>query len=106
MKVHVSLPNGTTRDFDTAPGQSLMVAMNRAGVPVRAECGGAMACATCHVLVDDAWMGQVGPAKELEGDLLNCLISRAPNSRLSCQVKLTESLDGLKVTLQPEAFEG
>jgi 2Fe-2S ferredoxin len=106
MKVHVTLPDGSVKDLTTSTGQTLSVAMSRGGIPIRAECGGAMACATCHVVVDEAWVERVGPGKGLEGDLLDCSMFRVPHSRLSCQIKLVDELDGLKVTLQLDAFEG
>ena len=106
MKLQVTFPDGSVKDLSTSTGQTLSVAMSRAGIPVRAECGGAMACATCHVVVDDAWMPKIGKGSELEGDLLECSMYRVPNSRLSCQIKLVDELDGLKVALQPDALEG
>jgi 2Fe-2S ferredoxin len=68
-----------------------------------AECGGACACATCHVYVDEAFTGEVGEAGDLEDDMLDgAAAERRPNSRLSCQIKLRSELDGLKVTIAPE----
>lgn len=83
-----------------------MDAMRAAGVPVRAECGGAMACATCHVHVDPAWIAKTGRAGDEEMDLLDMSDYRTDNSRLACQIKCAPSLDGLVVALQLDAFEG
>jgi 2Fe-2S ferredoxin len=82
-----------------------MDAMRAAGVPVRAECGGAMACATCHVHVDAAWISKTGRAGDEEMDLLDMSDYRAENSRLACQIKLAPALDGLVVALQLDAAE-
>ena len=106
MKINVTLPDETVQELTAKPGGSLMDAMRAAGLPVRAECGGAMACATCHVAIDPAWMGKVGKADNEELDLLDMSDYRGETSRLSCQVKLTDALDGLRVTLQLDAFEG
>jgi 2Fe-2S ferredoxin len=69
------------------------------GVPgIEAECGGACACATCHVYVDEAWRGQTGEAAAMEQDMLDFAYDVRPNSRLSCQIKVKAELDGLVVT--------
>lgn len=65
-----------------------------------AECGGSMACATCHVYVDDDWLGRLSPLSPGEGDMLDATASgRRENSRLACQIELTEHLDGLRLTI-------
>ena len=64
---------------------------------IDAECGGGCACATCHVHVDSDWMPIVGPPSEIERDMLEFDGEVAPNSRLSCQIELTDELDGLRV---------
>lgn len=64
---------------------------------IDAECGGGCACATCHVHVDPAWMPRVGPPGEVEQDMLEFDGEVTPTSRLSCQIELTEELDGLRV---------
>ncbi len=66
---------------------------------IDAECGGACACATCHVYVDDAWIGKTGTAKPMEEDMLDFASDVRPTSRLSCQIKLHDELDGLIVTM-------
>ena len=67
-----------------------------------AVCGGCCSCGTCHVYVDEAWQDQVGGAHDDESDLLDSGDHRQQNSRLSCQMKFTDELDGLKVTVAPE----
>lgn len=64
-----------------------------------AECGGACTCATCHVYVDENWLDKVGEPGHFEKDLLEMVIDPADNSRLSCQIEVTEELDGLVVRL-------
>ena len=66
---------------------------------IDADCGGACACATCHVYVDDAWMERVGARSEMEDSLLDFAEGVQPNSRLSCQIKTVAELDGLVVHL-------
>jgi 2Fe-2S ferredoxin len=69
------------------------------GVPgIEAECGGACACSTCHVYVDEAWRAATGEPAPMEEDMLDFAFDVRPNSRLSCQIKVTDALDGLKVT--------
>jgi 2Fe-2S ferredoxin len=68
-----------------------------------AECGGSCSCATCHVYVDEAFLGKVGEAGPLEDDMLDGTASeRKATSRLSCQIKMSDALDGLTVTIAPE----
>ena len=67
-----------------------------------ALCGGSCSCATCHVYVDDDWIGITGTPLEEEGDLLDSSEHRKANSRLSCQIPVTAALDGLQVTIAPE----
>jgi 2Fe-2S ferredoxin len=105
MKIIVSLPNDTTKDVTARPGLSVMEALRDAGIPIRADCGGAMACATCHVHVDPEWMAKVGKGDADEADLLEMSDYRTENSRLCCQIKVRDELDGLKVALQLDAYE-
>lgn len=68
------------------------------GVPgIDADCGGACACATCHVHVDPAWFARIGPPGEEEKDMLSCAVQVRDTSRLSCQIKSNDALDGLIV---------
>ena len=90
---------GTARTVEGADGSTLMETAIRHGVPeIVAECGGACACATCHVYIDEAQMGMVGKASGMEEDMLDFAYEVRPTSRLSCQIKVTGALDGLKVT--------
>ncbi len=85
-----------------SPGQTLMEAARSNDVDgILADCGGACACATCHVYVDEEWMEKVGKPNDIEAEMLDMAASPQENSRLSCQITLSEELDGLKVTVAP-----
>jgi ferredoxin, 2Fe-2S len=94
-------PDGRTESVTAATGDSAMAAAMRAGIDeIVAECGGTAVCATCHVYVDDDWLARVGDAGTDEDELLEGVATeRLPNSRLSCQIKMTEALDGLVLRL-------
>jgi 2Fe-2S ferredoxin len=92
-------PSGTARTIEAQPGSTVMETAIKNGIPgIEAECGGACACATCHVYVDEAWREIVGPPSPMEEDMLDFGYDVRLNSRLSCQIKVTEALDGLLVT--------
>lgn len=89
---------GTERTVEAQNGSTVMEAAIRNGVPgIDAECGGACACATCHVYVDPAWVERVGEPAAMEEDMLDFASDVQPNSRLSCQIKVSATLDGLIV---------
>jgi len=89
---------GTSRTVDAEIGSTVMESAIKNSVPgIEAECGGACACSTCHVYVDEAWAGTVGTPAPMEEDMLDFAFEVKPNSRLSCQIKVTEELDGLVV---------
>ena len=71
---------------------------------ILAECGGACACATCHCYIDDSWAEKVGPASDSEAEMLEHTFEPKPTSRLSCQVTVDDSLDGLVVHLPAEQY--
>ena len=90
---------GTARTVEGEDGSTVMETAIRHKVPeIVAECGGACACATCHVYIDDAWMAKVGKPSGMEEDMLDFAYDVKPTSRLSCQIKVTPALDGLKLT--------
>jgi ferredoxin, 2Fe-2S len=96
-------PDGTVRTVDAPAGLSVMEAAIDNGVPgIVAECGGACSCATCHVYVDPEWAGRLKAADALESGMLDCALEPRETSRLSCQIALTDELDGLVVHV-PEA---
>jgi 2Fe-2S ferredoxin len=90
--------DGTQFDVEAENGSTVMENAIRNAVPgIEAECGGACACATCHVYVDEAWTAEVGEPEAMEEDMLDFAYDVRPNSRLSCQIKVREALDGLVV---------
>ena len=96
---------GTERSVDGNVGDSLMEAANSNDIPgIDADCGGACACATCHVYISEDWMSIVGTPDDLEAELLDVAEEVKDNSRLSCQVKMTEEMDGLIVTTPESQF--
>lgn len=94
-------PSGTERRIAVEIGQSIMKAAVNNGIDgIEAVCGGVCACATCHVYVRNDWIDALPPPDELEeGMLEETSAERRPNSRLSCQIKLGEELDGLVITI-------
>ena len=89
---------GTDRTVEGEIGSTVMETAIKHGVPeIEAECGGACACSTCHVYIDEAWQAKVGELSPMEEDMLDFAFEVRPNSRLSCQIKVSEELDGLTV---------
>ncbi|KGF66696.1 2Fe-2S ferredoxin [Hoeflea sp. BAL378] len=90
--------DGTRFDIDAVNGSTVMENAIRNSVPgIEAECGGACACATCHVYVDEQWSDVVGSPEPMEEDMLDFAFDVRPTSRLSCQIKVRDELDGLVV---------
>jgi len=104
ITVHLVEPGGTRHTVQGHEGQSLMRAATAAGVDgIAADCGGCMTCATCHVYVDPAWLGRLPRPSAEEDSMLDMTAEpRRPNSRLSCQVVLDPTLEGLVAGL-PES---
>ena len=97
-KIHFVDHKGETRTVDVENGATVMEAAIRNSIPgIEAECGGACPCATCHVYVDEAWREKVGSPTPMEEDMLDFGFDVRPNSRLSCQIKVSDELDGLVV---------
>jgi ferredoxin, 2Fe-2S len=90
---------GAARTVEADVGSTVMEAAIRNAVPgIEAECGGACACATCHVYVAEEWSAAVGRPQPMEDDMLDFAFDVRPTSRLSCQIKVRPELDGLTVT--------
>jgi ferredoxin, 2Fe-2S len=90
--------DGTPRTVEGEVGSTVMETAINNGVPgIEAECGGACACSTCHVYIDEAWREKVGAPSPMEEDMLDFAYGVQPNSRLSCQIKVSEEFDGLVV---------
>jgi 2Fe-2S ferredoxin len=89
---------GTARAVEAEEGSTVMENAVRNDIPgIVAECGGACACATCHVYVDEAWRDAVGEPEPMEEDMLDFASDVRPGSRLSCQIRVRPALDGLVV---------
>lgn len=104
MKLIVTDREGKTHELTARDDWSAMEVIRDANLPLSAECGGACACATCHVYVDDAWVEKLPAAQQQEVDMLDFGVAVQENSRLSCQIKMNAELDGLQVTLAPESL--
>ena len=98
-KITYIAADGQSTEVEAENGTTVMENAIRNGVPgIEAECGGACACATCHVYVADEWTEKVGKPSQMEEDMLDFAADVRPTSRLSCQIKVSEALDGLVVT--------
>jgi 2Fe-2S ferredoxin len=93
---------GAEHVIEGTPGWSVMEIIRENDLPVEAACGGCCACATCHVYVDPAWLEKLDAASDEEDRMLDEAYQVQENSRLSCQLPFSDTLDGLKVTLAPE----
>ncbi|GGB71164.1 MULTISPECIES: 2Fe-2S iron-sulfur cluster-binding protein [Henriciella] len=90
---------GTERPIEAKNGETVMETAIKNSIPgIDADCGGACACATCHVYVDEAFMPKVGEPEDMEQSMLDFAENVQSNSRLSCQITVSDELDGLKVT--------
>ncbi|MEM7001454.1 MAG: 2Fe-2S iron-sulfur cluster-binding protein [Pseudomonadota bacterium] len=97
--------DGTTHEVEAVEGMSVMNAALDNLVPgIDADCGGECSCATCHVMIDEAWMAQVGQPDDTEESMLDLNPERQSNSRLSCQIQVSGEMDGLVVNLPEFQF--
>jgi 2Fe-2S ferredoxin len=102
MKIIATDRKGVEHVIEGRDGWTVMEILRDAGLPVAAECGGACACATCHVYVKDGWYEKLAPPSDAEIDMLDMALAVEPDSRLSCQIVCADELDGIKVTVAPE----
>lgn len=102
--VNFILPTGERRAVDVAPGTTVMTAAVKNGVDgIIGECGGVCMCATCHIYVEEPFLDRLPRSQDTEQAVLEVTnAERLPNSRLSCQIKMTDALDGLTVRV-PES---
>ncbi len=100
-KVTYQSPSGAAHQVDVPVGTTVMQGAVKNGIDgIVAECGGVCMCSTCHVFVDESFLDKLPPAQDTEEAVLEIAAEeRQPNSRLSCQIKMTEALDGLVVRL-------
>ena len=103
MMVRVVDRDGKERELEALEGWRLMEIIRDWGLPIDAECGGACACATCHVYVDEEWLDRLHPPLAEEIERLDDAFDVRPNSRLACQILFSPELDGIRVALAPEA---
>ncbi len=102
MKIVAIDRKGVEHVIEGTDGWTVMEALRDAGLPIAAECGGACACATCHVYVEDGWYEKLSPPSPDELDMLDMALAVQQNSRLSCQIIANDKTDGIKVTIAPE----
>ncbi len=91
--------DGTSHTIDAKPGLTVMEALRAAGLPLKAACGGSLACATCHVIIAEKDFDRVGPPSEDEEDMLDQGFDVSRTSRLACQIKVSSELNGLSIRL-------
>lgn len=97
--------DGTATEVEVPVGNSVMQgAVDNMLDGIIAECGGSCSCATCHCYIDEAWADKVPAASEMEKDMLECVLEPQDNSRLSCQINITDEMDGLVVKLPESQF--
>lgn len=101
MKIFVTDQDGKEHELEGIEGWRVMEIIRDYGLPIKAECGGACACATCHVYVADEWLDKLYPMRQDEEEMLDVAPDVTDHSRLSCQILMSEALDGLRVTLAP-----
>lgn len=103
-RVHIRDRDGIERDLEAAPGSSLMDALRDANTGVEGTCGGMMSCGTCHVYVQADWLVRLPAKSGDEADMLEAIggiVTVKPESRLSCQIPVTDELDGLHLEIGP-----
>ena len=90
---------GNSKTIQVENGLSVMEGAVQNNIPgIDADCGGSMACATCHVYVEDSWLNKISKAEDAENDMIDMAYNPKKNSRLSCQIIVNDELDGLEVT--------
>ena len=103
IKVAFITSEGTRIEAEAAPGDVLLDVAQAAGMPLEGTCEGQMACSTCHVILPPEWFDQLPPAVEDEEDMLDLAAGACRTSRLSCQIVLTDALDGIEVRIPAES---
>lgn len=105
IKVGFTTAEGVRTAVEGAAGARLLEVGQAAGMPLEGTCEGQMACSTCHVIVGAEWFELLPPASPDEEDMLDLAAGVARTSRLSCQITLTEALDGLEVRIPGESYD-
>jgi 2Fe-2S ferredoxin len=104
LTLNVRLVDGSHFECEAAEGFRVMELIRAYGLPIKAECGGAGVCATCHVRVGDAWRARLPAPSDDELAKLDEVPGADDSSRLACQIEMTEALDGLELVLDPESL--
>ena len=102
MKITVTDRDGNKQILEGETNNTLMEIIRDENLEIEAACGGCCACATCHVYVDDKWIDKLEPKNDDEESMLDQAFYVKQNSRLSCQIQLSEKLDGLELELAPD----
>ena len=102
MKIKVTDRDGKKYELEGDTNSTLMEILRDAGLEIEAACGGCCACATCHVYVNEKWLKKIKPKDDDEESMLDQAFDIRNNSRLSCQIPLSEDLDGIELELAPE----
>ncbi len=100
-KITLIDPDGTRHTVDAPEGLSILEIAHRNHIDLEGACEGALACSTCHVIVDPDWFDKLAESTEEEEDMLDLAFGLTHTSRLGCQIQITEDLDGIVVTLPP-----
>ena len=101
-KIIITNRDGKKHEIDADPNFTLMKAIRDKGFDIEASCGGCCACATCHVYIDEKWKTRVTKLNDDEESMLDLAFDVRDNSRLSCQIELSDELDGLELEIAPE----
>lgn len=104
IHIQVELPDGSRHTLEAPEGYRVMEVIRDYGLPIKAECGGACACATCHIRVSDEWVERLVPPRDDEMDKLDEIHGADDNSRLSCQLLTDTAIDGLVVKLEADSL--
>jgi 2Fe-2S ferredoxin len=102
MKIRVTDRDGNKHELEGDSNSTLMEILRDAGLDIEAACGGCCACATCHVYINDKWLEKISSKDEEEDSMLDQAFDVRNTSRLSCQISLSEDLDGIELELAPE----
>jgi 2Fe-2S ferredoxin len=102
MQIYVVDRNGEEHVVEGKVGEPLMHPLVAVDL-VDATCGGSCSCATCHVYVDEGWLAKLSKQAEDEVDIIDCLLEAQNESRLACQVVVTEDMEGMRVTIAPKS---
>ena len=100
--INFELPDGSKKTIDAEDGLTIMEVARDHDLGIEGTCGGSISCCTCHVIIDPDWFDVVGEPNPDEEDMLDLAMGLTPTSRLSCQIEITNELDGLRMTVPEE----